>query len=626
MTGQGEYPVVLSPASDPFGNQIVQTTSAAKSLTLQNYQTVPVTVNSASATGDFAQTSNCPISPNQLAARQNCTISVTFTPTALGTRTGVLTVSDGASNSPQTSSLRGTGIGGVSLSPGELAFGGQVVRTTSPVKVVTLKNDQTVALTISGISVDGEFTQKATTCPTSGNALAAGASCTISVAFTPTTQGASVGSLIIAASAATTPQNVSLSGTGTLTPIQHVVIIFQENRTPDNLFHDPILIARGADIASSGIDSKGKTRTLTPAALANDWDLGHNHAPFVLEYDGGKMDGADKVPLLCQPHCPIDPAATQYSYVQASDVVPYFQMAEQYTFGDRMFQTNQGASFPAHQFIISGTSAPTATSDLFAAENPQGGNKPGVDTGCTAPSYEYVKLIDPAGLESQTQYPCFEHASITDFLDNSGLSWRYYTTSGGLLWTGPNAIQHMRLGPDWANVITPNTAILTDIAQGNLPVVSWVIPRGQASDHPNTNLGEGPSWVASVVNAIGNSKYWDSTAILITWDDWGGWFDHVAPPILNSYEYGLRVPLIVVSPYAKPGYISHQTHDFGSMLKFIESIYDLPSLGYADAAADDLSDCFNFNQTPITFKKITAPLPASFFLNDASPSLDPDDD
>ncbi len=533
---------------------------------------------------------------------------------------------DSASNSPQTSSSQGTGVAAVTLWPADLTFADEVIRTTSGAKTVNVTNDQTAPLTIYGISIDGDFAQKSTTCPTPGTTLAAGATCTVSVTFTPTAQGTRTGNLIVTAGARTTSQTVNFTGTGTFTPIQHVVIIFQENRTPDNLFHDPVLIARGADIASSGLNSKGKTIPLKPVRLANNWDMRHNHVPFLLEYDDGKMDGADRVPLLCQPHCPLTAGATQFGYVQASDVGPYFQMAEQYTFADRMFQTNQGASFPAHQFIISGTSAPTATSDLFASENPQGGNKPGVDTGCTAPSYEYVKLIDPAGLESQTQYPCFEHASITDFLDTAGLTWRYYTTSGGLLWTGPNAIEHMRLGPDWANVITPNTAILTDIAQGKLPAVSWVIPRGQASDHPNTNLGQGPSWVASVVNAIGNSKSWDSTAILITWDDWGGWFDHVAPPIVNSYEFGLRVPLVVVSPYAKAAYISHKTHDFGSLLKFIETTYGLPSLGYADAPADDLSDCFDYGQTPIIFKKIAAPLPTDFFLNDPTPSADPDDD
>lgn len=105
----------------------------------------------------------------------------------------------------------------------------------------------------------------------------------------------------------------------------------------------------------------------------------------------------------------------------------------------------------------------------------------------------------------------------------------------------------------------------------------------------------------------------------------GGWYDHVAPKINNSYEYGFRVPLIVVSLYAKAGYISHATHDFGSFLKFIEE-YRLPSLGYADAVADGLSDCFNFNQTPIRFQTIPTALTAEHFLNDRTPPTDPDDD
>jgi phospholipase C len=136
------------------------------------------------------------------------------------------------------------------------------------------------------------------------------------------------------------------------------------------------------------------------------------------------------------------------------------------------------------------------------------------------------------------------------------------------------------------------------------------------------------------VNAIGASSYWSNTAIIITWDDWGGWYDHVPPPqvIINNnnwgsgYVYGFRVPLIVVSPYAKPGYISHVTHDFGSILNFIEQVFNLPSLGFADAHADDLSDCFNFNQTPIQFQKIPAPMSAAHFLNDRTPATDPDDE
>ncbi|MGA7850534.1 MAG: alkaline phosphatase family protein, partial [Terriglobales bacterium] len=233
----------------------------------------------------------------------------------------------------------------------------------------------------------------------------------------------------------------------------------------------------------------------------------------------------------------------------------------------------------------------------------------------------------------------------------NGNTWRYYTSSGygygqGLaIWIGPEAIQHiceplvngMCGGPDWTNNVILNQAqILTDISNNQLPDVSWVIPTGQASDHAGTTDGSGPSWVASVVNAIGNSRYWANTAIFITWDDWGGWYDHVPPPqvLVNcsqwgcGYVYGFRVPLIVVSPYAKAQYISTTpyVHDFGSILHFIEKTFNLPSLGYADAVADDFSDCFDFNQTPLPFQTIPAALKADYFLNDKTPPTDPDDD
>jgi phospholipase C len=415
--------------------------------------------------------------------------------------------------------------------------------------------------------------------------------------------------------------------------IQHVVVIFQENRTPDNLFHG----LPNADIANSGLNSLGQTIPLVPISLVTDYDIGHSHEAFVNMYDGGKMDGADKIEVNCQPgvtNCP--PPHPQFAYVNPSEVAPYFQMAQRYAFADRMFQTNQGPSFPAHQFIISGTSAPTASSNLFAAENPGGLVGAGKDTGCTAPASEFVLLIDPSGNESSRQYPCFEHPTLTDLLDAKQVSWQYYAPSAGSIWTGPNAIRHICVpdatatvctGPEWTNnVILQQTQVLSDIANGQLPAVSWVIPTGQASDHAGSNDGSGPSWVASIVNAIGNSPYWGNTAIFITWDDWGGWYDHVAPTVINSYEYGFRVPLIVVSPYAKSAYVSHATHDFGSILKFIEQNFGLPSLGYADAPADNLSDCFDFSQTPLTFQTIPAALDANFFLNDKRSPTDPDVD
>jgi phospholipase C len=441
--------------------------------------------------------------------------------------------------------------------------------------------------------------------------------------------------------------------------IQHVIVIVQENRTPDNLFQDPVLIKEGADIAQSGKNLKSPTGTtvLTPTSLVTDYDLSHAHAAFTKTYDDGNMDGANLIEVDCgagATNCP--PPNAEYEYVQASDVQPYYTLAETYTFGDRMFQTNQGPSYPAHQFLLSGTSMAstqfTVPSNLFVAENPNGVLEPGANTGCTSPPTEFVKVIDTTNMdpmtnETKTVYPCFDHPTLTDLLDQNSISWKYYTPSPGSIWTAPNSISHMCgpnaappnattcTGSDWVkNVVLNQTEVLSDISAGQLPAVSWVIPDADESDHALANTGEGPSWVASIVNAIGGGQYWASSAIIITWDDWGGWYDHVVPPVstTNSYEMGFRVPLIVVSPYAKAAHISHVQHDFGSILKFVETVFNLPTINpgnpaaYADSSADDLLDCFDFTQTPLKFRNIAAPLDAAHFLNDKRPRRDPDDD
>jgi len=463
--------------------------------------------------------------------------------------------------------------------------------------------------------------------------------------------------------------SATFTGPPPASKIQHVVIIFQENRTPDNLFYGLCIPPYGSASAcsttpsatqydiqtsnwlnnqsSSGVTQPGEVDLGTVGSNPDNYDLSHAHSAFVDMCDLNSttsvcaMDGASLVTPSCAKgvtNC--WPANPQFMYVNPTDVQPYIQMAQQYTFADRMFQTNQGPSMPAHQFIISGTSAPAVGSNLFEAENPGGVTNANNNTGCTAPPAETVAMIDPSGSEATLMYPCFEHPTLTDELNKANISWRYYAPSAGSIWTAPNAIQHMCAPPDstactasdWVNSVvlatTQNpTPVLNDITSGTLATVSWVIPNGLESDHALSNDGTGPSYVASIVNAIGNSAYWSNTAIIITWDDWGGWYDHVPPEqMLNSYEYGFRVPMLVISPYAKPAYVSHVNHDFGSILKFIETTFNLPSLGYADTPADDLSDCFNFNQTPISFQTFDAPLKADYFLNDRRPPTDPDDD
>jgi phospholipase C len=535
------------------------------------------------------------------------------------------------------------------LSPGSVTAG----NTSASTITVTPANGYTGSVSLSCSMITGGTPE-----PTCGFSMAtvtitgatAGTS-TLTISTSSGTPGGTYSITVAASDAKGLPpsngaQNLSLT---TAAVVQHVVVIFQENRTPDNLFQDPVLISRGADIASSGLNSTGQTIPLSPIDLGTtgsnpqNYDLSHANAAFVAMYDGGKMDGANLIPCSPAANCPPNAHPNpQFMYVTPADVQPYFALAEQYTFGDRMFQTNEGPSFPAHQFIIAGTSAPAVGSSLFAADNPALS-----PAGCIAALTNTVKMIDPSGSESSVapQYPCFEHPTLTDLLTAQNISWRYYAPSAGSIWTGPDAIEHICqqqtvngkltcTGPEWLNnVIIPQSQVLVDIANSQLAQVTWVIPNGLSSDHAVANDGSGPSWVSAVVNAIGNSPYWANTAIIITWDDWGGWYDHVAPKVINDgkswgsgYVYGFRVPLIVVSPYAKTAYISHTTHDFGSILKFIETTYNLPSLGYADGPADDLSDCFNFTHSPVTFHAIPAAIKAAFFVNDKRPPTDPDDD
>jgi phospholipase C len=405
--------------------------------------------------------------------------------------------------------------------------------------------------------------------------------------------------------------------------IRHVVIIFQENRTTDDLFNG----FPGADTVRFGLNSSGKRVPLEPIGLTAPYDLSHAHSAFEIEYAQGKLDGFSNEPASCvsATFCG-PPHRLAYGYVPHGEIVPYFDMAMQYTFADEMFQTNEGPSFPAHQYIISGTSAIANDTSLRAADNPFRPNERGGGGGCDSQPSTLVPVIDASGEESEQVFPCFNRISLIEFIENKGLSWRYYQASSGAgLWNAPDAILHLWESKAFsADVVTPPAQVLTDIARGDLANVVWVTPTALASDHARATNGSGPSWVASVVNAVGESKYWDSTAIFVTWDDWGGWYDHVRPRIYNSYELGFRVPLIVISPYAKNHYVSHVHHEFGSILKFTEKIFGLPSLHTTDVRSDDLFDCFDFSKPPSKFARIPAKYPPSYFFR--QPSTEPDKD
>ena len=388
-------------------------------------------------------------------------------------------------------------------------------------------------------------------------------------------------------------------------PIQHIVIIVQENRTPDYLFQGVL----GADIAKTAIDAHGHVVPMKPMSLAAPYDLDHGHGAWVRDYDGGKMDGFGKNLNRTQKQ-----GGGPFRYAPRSEVEPYHEMAIQYVFADRMFQTDQAGSFPSHQYLVSGTASALPVTPFNDSSDPydsQTGEK--ADAGCDARKNTVVDTINPNnGAPGPTPFPCFERPVLSDLLDQQGVAWRYYQNHlGPGLWHAFDAISHVRYGKDYANVVTPPETVLADARHGRLPGVSWVMPAdAKHSDHAGSESAEGPSWVAAVVNAIGQGPEWNSTAIFITWDDWGGWYDHVPPHQFGNYfELGFRIPLVIISPYAKQGYVSHVQHEFGSILAFSEETFGIPkgSLHTTDVRSDDLMDSFDFSKSPRPFAKIKAP-------------------
>ncbi|MGC1381519.1 MAG: alkaline phosphatase family protein [Candidatus Baltobacteraceae bacterium] len=412
-----------------------------------------------------------------------------------------------------------------------------------------------------------------------------------------------------------------LSGSGA-GKIEHVVYIVQENRSFDNLFQG----YPGADTVSSGQDSKGDTIQLQPVALKYQYVIDHSALSMFNACDGTgslpgtqcKMDGFDKEPYWGGPRGIKYP---MYVYVPHSDSKPYFDMAHEWVVADRMFQSQLDESFVAHQYIIAAQA--DSSVDLPYGTWGCGGGKDDVVATITAQR-------NPNGpMES----PCFDYQTLGDELDQAGLSWKFYTSSygspssgDGAVWSSYQAVKHIFKGPDWAkDVITPQSAFITDVRAGKLANFTWVTPECSDSDHVNCGGGYGPSWVAALVDTVGKSKFWKNTAIFVQWDDWGGLYDHVPPPYLGPDSVGFRVPLLVISPYAKQDYVSHVQYETASVLRFAEDLYGLGQLADADQRANSPApDCFDFTQQPRKFVPIRAPYGPGFFLHQKSEYQAPD--
>src|SRR5215467_10483823 len=388
-----------------------------------------------------------------------------------------------------------------------------------------------------------------------------------------------------------TVSSPTLSLSGPIRPelakIQHVIIIMQENRSFDHYFGtfpgaDGIPMTNGVPTVCVNDPTSGVC--VKPFHDTKDVNQGgpHGQSNAAADMDAGKMDGfisqAEKAQKGCadpnDPSCAGAGLVDVMGYHDDHEIPNYWAYAENFVLQDRMFEPNASWSLPEHLFMVSEWSARCS--------------KAGDPMSCVNALQNPDQLR--AGTAAKTQAPDYAWTDLTYLLHKNNVSWKYYVAEG----TQPDcqddqaecSLQPQRVGtPEiwnplpWFETVRQDNQLgniqtldhfYADARSGKLPAVSWVVPNGQNSEHPPALVSAGQAYVTGLVNAIMQSSDWASTAIFLSWDDWGGFYDHVVPPTVDLNGYGLRVPGIVISPYAKRGFVDHQTLSFDAYVKFIE--------------------------------------------------------
>ncbi len=415
--------------------------------------------------------------------------------------------------------------------------------------------------------------------------------------------------------------------------IKHVVLMIQENRTFNNLFAgfpNAKSSLTGEELVKQGGHLVEKKVNLTKADLTFKGSITHLYDAFLTAWQKGGMDGFNLIKYV-RNHEPEGMAP--YQYVNPAQIGPYRTLAQQWGLADEMFQTQGSDSFTAHQDLIRGDTFIDSTHSLIDPPTSPDAwgcdSGPGSKTTLITTTLKYQQNAGPFPCTKDFPGGSSSYPTLRDLLDAKSLSWKYYApafshSQPNGLWNAFDMIAPVRYGPEWTqNISSPEKNVLSDISHGKLPTMSWVIPDAANSDHPGYAAHDtGPSWIASVVNAVGQSKYWDSTVVIVVWDDWGGFYDPVAPPPQDDQGGpGFRVPMIVACPYVrlssdkKPGYVSHTVYEFGSILRFIEDAFDLGRLGTTDSTAHSIGDMFDFSQSPRKYQTIQPKYSRGFFIS-----------
>ncbi len=388
-------------------------------------------------------------------------------------------------------------------------------------------------------------------------------------------------------SAATmSPVSSAAAATQGLSAIKHIVFLVKENRSFDNLFaHYP-----GADGATSGLTKGGQRVTLGQGLDVTRPDLGHDYYAAQVAIDGGKMDNFDALNGAY-----INGQHRAYTAFTQAQIPNYYTYARQFALSDQFFSSVGSSSFSNHLYTIGNDTNNVVGTPFNTKINVLNG------WGCDQPTGTVVDHIGAYGKHSSIK-PCFAWPTIADRLDAASLPWKYYAPQSGqfgYIWSSFNTSDKVRNSSLWTQHVVPTYNFVSDVQKGSLPAVSWVINDTFHSDHPlGGSLCVGENATVREINAVMRSPLWKSTAIVLAWDDFGGFYDHVAPPQKDAVGWGPRVPAIVISPYTKAGMIDHTPADFTAMLRLVEKRFNLKPLGARDASGANFLETFDFSQKP----------------------------
>jgi phospholipase C len=370
-------------------------------------------------------------------------------------------------------------------------------------------------------------------------------------------------------------------------PIKRVVYVMLENRSFDNLFGR----FPGVEGTTVGVlDGKEVPLTRCP-----DWlpgDLPHDRAAALNCLNGGKQDGFWTGTYG-------DPWA--YTQFQGNEVPNYWHWAREYALSDRFFSSANGPSYPNHFYLIAGTSG-------GAIDNPENIKTSALSDGRTFKSWGcdavgddvFVLTLDEHGLLAKHD-SCFDFRTVGEQLTHRGVDWAFYSAApgtSGYFWNAYNGVGQVFHSDLWHEHTRDVTNVIDDARANRLPAVTWVTPRFELSDHPPGSSAFTHNWISDVIEAIMKSDAWEHTAIFLTWDEWGGFYDHVAPIPVDHVGLGFRVPLLTISPYTVRGTIDDEIGEFSTPLRFIADNWDLPYLTDRIANTHNFEHVFDFTKPP----------------------------